>query len=69
MAIPWLPPILLYPAKLRKWEYLEARKCLNCGKRFVAKVWVCQAGPLKGEWIISSTTCSTKCERIMRKKF
>ena len=54
--------------KLRKWEHLEERKCLECGKRFVTKIWICQAGALKGEWIIGSTYCSTKCSNKFRKK-
>lgn len=55
-------------AKLRKWEHLEDRKCLNCGKRFIAMIYVCQAGALKGNWIVSSTYCSTKCLNEFNKK-
>jgi len=55
-------------AKLRKWEHLEERKCLDCGKHFVTKIWICQAGALKGSWMIGSCYCSTKCSNKFRKK-
>ena len=54
--------------KLRKWEHLEERKCLECGNFFVTKIWVCQSGILKGRWMIGSFYCSTDCSEKGRKK-
>ena len=53
--------------KLRSWEHLEDRTCLVCPKYFVAKIYICQAGICKGDWIISSVYCSTKCSQKGRK--
>jgi len=57
---------------LRKWEHLEDRKCLICGKSFVAKIYWAYGGTrasLGDHWIISSVYCSTKCSKKGHKIF
>lgn len=56
---------------LRKFEYLQETKCVNCKKKIVAKVFRAYGGtnPKHDYWVISSVYCSTKCSKIGDKKF
>lgn len=57
--------------KLRKFEYVEDRRCLMCDKPFVAQIYWAYGGKKMAfdHWIISSVYCSTKCSRKGHKIF
>lgn len=38
------------------------RECIICEKKYIATEWIESKGVLKGAKIISSVTCSKKCD-------
>jgi len=57
--------------QLRKWEYLEDRRCMICKKPFIAKIYWAYGGTnlLGDHWVVSSVYCSTKCSEKGHKMF